>query len=145
MASVEYYAGPRVAPLIGVEGATQTFHPGDLVKIDTSGYIVIATSGAISGIARQHATGTTGAAIEWEPICADAVYSAKYKASATAQSLVGDCLDFTTLTVGAHSLDESGATTDVYCVGLDPRDAVTTSGGRLLVRFYGTLLTSTGT
>ncbi len=144
MASVEYYAGPRVAPLIGVEGATQAFHPGDLVTIDTSGYVIIATAGSIAGIARQHATGTTGANIEWEPICADAVYSAKYKASATAQSLVGDCLDFT-FTVAAHTLDESGATTDVYCVGLDPRDAVTTSGGRLLVRFFGTLLTATGT
>lgn len=144
MASVQYYAGPRVAPLIGVEGATQTFDAGDLVKIDTSGYLVVATAGAISGIARSNATGTTGAAVEWEPICADAVYSAKYKASATSQSLVGDCLDFT-FTIGGHTLDESGATTDVYCVGLDPRDASGTTSGRLLVRFYGTLLTSTGT
>jgi hypothetical protein len=143
MASVQYYAGPRVAPLIGVEGATQTFDAGDLVKIDTSGYLVVATAGVISGIARQDASGTTGAAREWEPICADAVYSAKYKASATSQSLVGDCLDFT-FTIGGHTLDESGATTDVYCVGMDPRDGALTSG-RLLVRFYGTLLTAPAT
>jgi hypothetical protein len=145
MASVEYYAGPRCTPIQGQEGATQTFHPGDLVKLDTSGYVVIATSGAITGIACQHATGTTAATIEWEPICFDAIYSAHYKASATAQTLVGDCLDFTTLTVGAHSLDESGATTDVYCVGLDSRDPVATSGGRLLVKFYPALGVATGT
>jgi hypothetical protein len=117
---------------------------GDLVKLDTNGYVVIATAGVINGVATKSASGTTAADVEWEPICFDAVYSAHYKASATALALVGDCLDFT-FTVGAHTLDESGATTDVWCVGLDPRDVVTTSGGRLLVKFYGAMATAPAT
>ena len=144
MASVEYYAGPRTGPIRGQEGATQTYEAGDLIKLDTNGYVVVATAGAINGIACKDATGTTGAVAEWEPICFDAIYSAKYKASATARALIGDCLDFT-FTIGGHTLDESGATTDVWCVELDPRDAVGTSGGRLLVRFYATMNTAPAT
>ncbi len=67
------------------------------------------------------------------------IYSVAYKASATTQALVGDCLDFT-FTAGAHTLDEGGADTDVYCVGFD--DAVGTTSGRLLIRFKATLLGS---
>lgn len=142
--SVEYYAGPRCAPIIGKEGATQTFDRGDLVTLDTSGYVIVATAGSIYGIACKDASGTTGANIEWEPICFDAIYSAHYKASATTLALVGDCLDFT-FTIGGHTLDESGATTDVYCIGLDYRDDLGTSGGRLLVKFYGAMATAPAT
>lgn len=144
MASVEHYSGPRCAPIRGVEGASQTYDAGDLITFNTSGYVIVATAGSIYGIATKDATGTTEAVAEYEPLCFDAVYSASYKASATAQALVGDCLDFT-FTIGGHTLDETSATTDVWCIGLDPRDAVTTTSGRLLVKFYGAMATAPAT
>ena len=139
MASVELWAGnPQV---VWVEeasaGSANDFYAGDLVKYDANGELVIATAGAISGIARKAATGTAGTKIPMELISADNLYVAKYKASATTEALQGDTLDFT-FTAGAHTLDESGATTDVDCVMLDPRDDVGTSGGRLIVRFKPT-------
>lgn len=145
MASVELYSETVPQVLSYPEDTTSgSFSAGDLVFIHTNGKIRIATAGVIAGIARSGYTGDADTLHEVELIDPHAVYSARYKASATAQTLVGDCLDFT-FTVGAHTLNESSATTDVYCVGLDPRDALGTSGGRLLIRFYGTLLTATGT
>jgi hypothetical protein len=134
MASVSWISGtpPQVVPAVEGSG-TQAYKAGDLVKF-SSGTIIVATSGEIDGIARRDATGTTSSVTEVELINLDSVYVCKYKASATAQALVGDILDFT-FTAGGHTLDESGATTDVVCVALDPRDAVTTSGGRLYVQF----------
>jgi hypothetical protein len=134
MASVSWQSGPSPQVVPAVEGAgTQTFKAGDLVKF-SSGTVIVATAGAVDGIARRDATGTTNSVTEIELINLDSVYVCKYKASATSQALVGALLDFT-FTDGAHTLDESGATTDVYCVALDSRDAVTTSGGRLMVKF----------
>ena len=144
MASVELYSEtvPQVLPF--PEHATHgTFSPGDLVQIDTNGKVQIATAGSMTGIAKTKYTGTTDTAINVELIDPNAIYSARNQATATAQTLVGDCLDFV-FTAGAHTL-ASGGTTDVYCVGLDPRDALGTSGGRLLFRFYGTLLTADAT
>ena len=121
------------------EDATSgSFSAGDLVKVHTNGKVRIATAGAITGIALKGYSGTADTATPVMLIDPDAIYSARYKASATAQTLVGDILDFT-FTVGAHTLDEGSATTDVYCVDLDPRDATGTSGGRLLFRFMGSL------
>jgi len=145
MASVERVDGGEPQVLTFPEHATDgSFEVGDLVKIATNGKVQIATAGAISGIARTKYTGTENSDIDVELIDLNGIYSARYKASATAQSLAGDCLDFT-FTAGAHTLDESSADTDVYCVGLDPRDALGTSGGRLLIRFLYSLFTATGT
>jgi len=134
--SVLNYTGnsPQV---IGVQeasaGSANDFYAQDLVK-STSGELVIATAGVILGIARSPATGTASTVIPVELINLNDVYVANYKASATTEALIGDVVDFV-FTVGAHTLDESSATTDAYVVGLDPRDAVGTSGGRLLFRF----------
>jgi hypothetical protein len=144
MASVELYSETVPQVIVFPEHATSgSFSAGDLVKIATNGKVQIATAGVITGIARRGYSGTEDTNIEVELIDPNAIYSARYKASATAQSLAGDLLDFT-FTVGAHTLDEGSATTDVYCVGLDPRDGAATSG-RLLVRFLGALLTASGT
>jgi len=136
VASVELMAGnPQVIAIEeAAAGSANDFYAGDLVKTNTDGELVIATAGAIMGIARQAATGTASTKIPVELISADNLYVAKYKAAATTEALVGDVLDFT-FTAGAHTLDESGATTDVDCVGLDPRDDLGTSGGRLIIRF----------
>jgi len=133
MASVTRY-GPADPGLIveALEGSgTQTFKAGDLLKF-SSGTVVIATAGAIDAIACNDATGTANTKLPVEIISNDAFYVATYKASATAQTLVGAVLDFT-FTAGAHTLDESGATTDVICYGFS--DAVGTTSGKLLVKF----------
>ncbi len=135
MASVEFFDGLNQKPLPGVEGSgSQSFKAGDLIKF-TNGTIVVASDGAIDGIAAQDATGTTSAAITYYPLILDAIYSVRYKASATAQTLVGAKVDCTVFTAGAMTWDESGAATDAFVVALDPRDAVTTTSGRLLIRF----------
>lgn len=134
------YGNPQVVK--GIEGTTgQTFKAGDPLKTN-AGKWIIASAGALKGIARGDATGVENTALEVELINPNAVYSVRYQDEATAQALVGDVLDFVYPgTAGDYRLDEDGATTDVYCVALDSRDAVTTSGGRLLVRFLGALLT----
>lgn len=138
MASVELYSEVNAPQVVKMpEDATPgSFAIGDLVKVHTNGKVRMADAGHITGIARRGYTGTENTPIEVELIDPANIYSSRYKASATAQTLVGDILDYT-FTAGAHTLDEGSATTDVYCVGLDPRDAEGTSGGRLLVRFLG--------
>ena len=131
MASVERYTPGNPVVVKGLEGATQTYKAGDLVKF-SAGYVVIATSNAISGIARKDWS-ASAAECEVELIDPNAVYSTRLGTATThAQTLVGTIMDFT-YTAGAHVLADG--TTDVYVVGLDPRDAAGTSGGRLLVRF----------
>ena len=133
MPSVGWISGPSPQVVPAQEGTGQSYKAGDLVKF-SSGQLVIATAGAIDGIARRDASGTANTVCEVELINFDSVYVAQYKASATAQTLVGSIVDFV-FTVGEHTLDESAASTDAYCVALDPRDAVTTSGGRLYFKF----------
>jgi len=136
LASVELKSGnPQVVQIQEAAASSENdWYAGDLVKTDANGELVIATAGAIMGIARRAATGTASTKIPVELISADNLYVAKYKASATTEALVGDVVDFT-FTAGAHTLDESGATTDADVVGLDPRDDLGTSGGRLVIRF----------
>jgi hypothetical protein len=146
MPSVVGYTDLQIQPIEIQEraaGAANDWYAGDLVANDTNGELVIATAGVIAAIARKAATGTASTLIPIELLQINEIYVARYKASATGETLIGDCLDFT-FTAGAHTLDESGATTDVYCVGLHPDDGALTSG-RLLVRFYGTLFTATAT
>ena len=138
--SVQVYSSGMVPQVIkGYETAGQTFKAGDLLHIDSDGLCCIATAGNIDGIARGDASGTTSAAIEIELINLEAIYTCHYKASATAQTLAGALADFV-FDVGAHTLDDNGATTDVFVVGLDPRDTLGTSGGRILFRFLPTLV-----
>ncbi len=140
MASVELYRGDPGPTIKCLEHTTAgSFVDGDLVKL-TSGYVQIATAGVITGIAHTAASGTAATAIDVELINPNSTYKATYHTDATSQALVGDLLDFT-FTAGAHTLDESGATTDVYCVGLI--DPAATTSGKLEVRFLGALLTST--
>jgi len=143
MASVQRYDPiPGAGAILNCqEGATAgSFKQGDLVKVDSSGQVVIATAGYIFGIAGKDATGTQATVIPVELIDPTAIYVAR-SGTTTAQADVGELFDFT-FTAGAHTLVEAGATTDVYVVGLHSGDAVGTSGGRLLVRFLGALFTS---
>ena len=133
MASVERYTPGNPVVVKGLEGSTQTYKAGDLVMFN-AGYVIIATAGAISGIARKDWS-VSGATCEVELIDPNAVYSVRTAAALThAQTLVGTKRDFT-FTAGAHVLANESGTTDTYVVALDPRDEIGTSTGRVLVRF----------
>ena len=138
MASVERIAGnPQVVVAQeAAAGAANAFYAGDLVQTDASGELIIATAGAHWGIAKRTATGTASTNIPVELISSSNLYVVKYHTDATSEALIGDTLDFT-YTAGAHTVEESGATTDVECVGLDTRDGAVASG-RLVVRFLET-------
>ena len=140
MASVESYSSGYIPQVVtGTEAASQSFKAGDLVHLDTDGKVEIATAGNIDGIARGDASGTTNNLLEIELIDLNELYTCAYKDSATAQTLVGALADFV-FTVGAHTLDDNGATTDAFVVALDPRDTLGTSGGRLIFRFLPALV-----
>ncbi len=143
MPSVTLRPGLGVETIPCEEGSSAgSFEIGDLVAFDSNGQVVIATSGVIDGIAETSATGTQSITIQVNLIDPNTIYIANYKSASATQTLVGDCLDFT-FTAGAHTLDESGADTDCYCVGLaDPEDS---TSARLLIRFYGTLMTASAT
>ena len=138
MASVERIAGnPQITYAEEAEaGAANAFYAGDLVKCNGDGELVIATAGAMWGIAKRTATGTASTKIPVELLSSSNLYRVKYHTDATSEALVGDTLDFT-FTAGAHTVDEDSATTDVECVQLDPRDGAVASG-RLIVRFLET-------
>jgi hypothetical protein len=139
MASVTMYSGNTPHVVRGYEAASQSFKAGDLVYFNSDGLVAIATAGEIDGIAREDASGTTSAEVAVELIDLNAVYSCAYKSSATAQTLAGALADFV-FTAGAHTLDDNGASTDAYVLGLDDRDTVGATGGRLLFRFKPTLV-----
>jgi len=140
VASIDRYTPGNPVVIKGLEGASQTstFLAGDPVKF-SAGYVVVATEGDMNGIARRNPTGTQSSTIEVELIDPNAVYSVRLSTGTThAQALVGTNVDFQFTTPGAMCMEDG--TTDAYVVGLDERDAVGTSGGRLLIRFhYGTL------
>lgn len=131
MASVERWTPCDPIVVKALEGATQTYKAGDLVKL-SAGYIIIATAGAISGIAKKDWS-ASGTVAEVELIDPNAVYSCRVASGTThEQALVGTIHDFT-FTAGAHVL--SAGSNDTYIVALDPRDAIGTTSGRVLVRF----------
>jgi len=138
LASVERIAGnPQITEAEeAAAGSANDFYAGDLVQTDSNGELVIATTDNNWGIAKRAATGTAGTKIPVELISSSNLYVVKYHTDATSEALIGDTLDFT-YTAGAHTVDESGATTDVECVKLDPRDGAVASG-RLIVRFLET-------
>ena len=109
------------------------WYAGDLVKVDSSGELVIATAGAIYGIARSAASGTASTWHNVDVLGHDDIITVKYKASATTEGLTTDTVDFT-FTANGHTVDESGASTDAVVVGFDPINAIGATGGRLLVK-----------
>jgi len=138
LASVYLYSGTPNVIKAKEEGTAGGFKKGDLTQFHSDGHVRIAVANeTFSSIAMNDATGVDLTPMDIDLLSVDNIYVAKYKNAATSEALIGDCLDFT-MTAGSHTLDEGGATTDVYCVGLHPEDGAKT-GGRLLVRFYSTL------
>lgn len=110
--------------------AANDFQAGDLVKLNTDGELVIATSGAILGIALAPATGVDNTAIPVDVIGTDE-FSAVWTTEATSETIVNDIADFT-FTTGAQVLT-GGGTTD--CVVVDHgKDEWGTTSGRVIVK-----------
>lgn len=132
--AIELYTGLAPQTLICQEGGTSgSYENGDLVKTDSSGQIVLATAGTVLGIARKKYTGTQATELDVEVINFSDIYSMPYSTT-TAQNLVGLAKDLV-FTAGAQTVTSTNTYKEVTIVGLDPRDAVGTSGGRVLIKF----------
>jgi len=107
------------------------WYAGDLVRLDSSGELVIATAGHILGIALKAASGTASTKIPVD-VLTDQDQVSVVCNTTTAESDLGATFDFT-FTAGAH-VATAGGTTDSYCVAHDSINAVGTDGGRLIVR-----------
>ena len=120
------------------EAASQTFVQGNLVYIDTDGYLSECASdpAAVAGVAAEDASNGSAAAKQTSYWAADmgAVFVAKSNTT-TAHTQRGASYG-TVLSSSVHYVDISEVTTKVvYIIDLDPRDAVGASGGRYLVSF----------
>lgn len=122
-------------------GSANDFYAGDLVQVDSAGELIIATASNILGIALKTATGTASTEIPVDVLGDMDEISVKYKASATAEGLALDLVDFT-FTAGAHTVNETGATTGAIVIDHDEHDPWGTTSGRLIVRILPASLQS---
>lgn len=133
----EYYSGP-VNIVSALEANSQSFVVGDLLYLN-SGAATLATTSQetqLFGIALKKATNvTTGnASIPILVICPETLFVAQLD-DATAVAYVGEDYGIN-YTSGSMSVDLSDtSSTSVRIEMLDSRDAVGTSGGRVIVRF----------
>jgi hypothetical protein len=137
--SVILYSGVEAQTIEVQEGSSAgSYEAGDLVYFDSSGQIIIATTGKIAGIATADATAAAGSASDtqdMELLDYNGLYLITAGAAvATAQDDVGDDvnLDFT---AGAHFAETTSSSPEIAIVGLYPGDAVTTQGGRYICKF----------
>lgn len=112
--------------------ATAAFVAGDLVKLDSSGTLVIATAGDLLGIAKADHPASTSVYVPVDILDPNSDFLV-HAAGATATTDVGDILDILPTTTAVTTTTDSAH--DVKVIGLWPGDAVGTSGGRYIVRF----------
>jgi len=119
--------------IIFPEDATAgSFVTGDIVRLSATGKVELAVAGATAiGIAHADASGTEDTDIPVELFNSNDIYVGTFRAAAITQAVVGDTVDYTA-SAGAFTWSESGATTDMYIVGL--YDAVDTTSGRIRLR-----------
>ncbi len=139
MAGVERLTGSPNIREYTCTSATASFALNDLVKLDSSGTLVIATTGNILGIAKTKDPASLTTKVLVDVIYPDnSRFALRYKAAETAVSLGGEAatLTFTTTAITA----DDGGTTDVVIQEVDTREAVGTSGGLLIVTFKPAVL-----
>jgi hypothetical protein len=117
------------------EKASQTglWVVGEMVNIDSTGRVVIAAAGAITGMALTAPSGTVDTTIRIDCVFPDQVWAQKY-GTTTANTLEGLKKDIT-FTTGSQAVASTANAADVVIQKVDSRDALGTSAGRVLVRF----------
>lgn len=114
-------------------GQSAAWVKGELVNIDSTGRVVIAAAGAITGMALTAPSGTADTIIRIDCVFPDQVWAQKY-GTTTANTLEGLKKDLT-FTTGSQDVAATNSSADVVIQKVDSRDALGTSAGRVLVRF----------
>ena len=108
------------------------FQPGDLVRLDGNGELILAAAGHIFGICHKAASATDGTLIPVDVLRLTDEISIPCNTT-TAEANIGTNGTLTA-TTGAQTVTSAGGGTDFYIVDLDSIDAVTKDGGRLICR-----------
>jgi len=151
-ASFEPYYPHTVWQQTMFEGDGQTFVKGNLVFIDTGGFIVecVTDPDLIFGVAAENCNASATAETDGDKvgvyvITPGSVWSAKSDGT-TAQTDLGTVLSCK-LDTSVWYADKANGGSDqaVVVVGFDPRDEVGTAGGRYLVMFCFDVIQGTST
>lgn len=115
--SLGYVSGPRDLQRCKVDSAA-TFAAGEMVSLDTDGYIIKAVSGAnVYGVAfepQETASGTDGETSVLVDISDTSVY--RFTAASVTQAMLGKLCDV----AGAQAIDVTASTDDcIKIVGVD--------------------------
>ncbi len=143
MAGVERLTGSPNVKEYYKTSAGAAFVIGDLVKCDSAGTLVIASTGAILGIVKSADPLNVTTAVLVDVIRPDnSEFSVAFRSAGGTPTLaLNEQHGILTFTTNALSVDETG-TGDVVIQGLDPRDTPATSS-RLIVSFMHAALQST--
>jgi len=126
---------PIVLP--GFESGAGTYAAGDLVQLNSSGYVAVGATTSFCGIARKTESTTANTPCEWELLSSDNIYEMKgVTGTAIAQTDVGDGF-VVTFTEGAHYITV-GTDSDGTVLAL--ADPIGTDGGRYWVQFYDSVI-----
>ena len=147
MASIELFSGTDPQVLEYTQGATPAFDAGDLVTVDSTGTILIASSdGVYLGIARKDSDTVAGYKVPVELLNANSIYSVRLATTAVGDTcaaasttLIGDGVGVVQFTRSAQMWTDTSVLSGVV-VGLDPRESTTgVVAGRILVRFLSSV------
>lgn len=136
--SVLLYSGVTAQTIEVQEGTTAaSYDAGDLIRFDTTGQVILATTGVIAGIATEDATGSAGSASDvqaMELLDVNALYLMTAAAAvATAQDDCGDDVNID-YTATAQFAETTSSSPEIIIVGIYPGD-LAVAGGRYIVRF----------
>lgn len=134
MPSVELVAGNPIV-VGGYEAAAGGFDAGDLIQLDTSGYVAVGVTTSFCGVARKDAASSAATACEWELINPYNLYSIK---SAGTLAITDIGAGFVVTFTEGGNYATVGTASDGAVVGL--LDPVGTVGGRLIVTFWDSVL-----
>lgn len=140
--SILLYSGVTAQTIPVQEGATSgSYVPGDLIRFESTGQVILATAAKIAGIATMSFTGSAGSVGDIQPmelIDVNGLYLMTAAGGvAPTQAEVGDAvnLDFS---VGAQFAETTSSTPEIFIVGIYPGDytgAAYTAGGRYIIKF----------
>ena len=112
-------------------GAANEVQPGDLVRLDSAGEVILAATSHIFGIVLKAASTTDSTLLPVDVLRPGDEFSIPCNTTTTEAHKGATC--DVTFTTGAQ-VATLGGSTDLYCVDLDSCDALGTDGGRLICR-----------